>query len=119
MVLIADDAGRYLAATRTAAERLGVDLAEISDMTVADVTPPDDRADVPARWQAFLAAGQPRGVVSLRSRDGRETVVEFRAVANTPEVGLHVSRLRPASATLTTGESPTATFAAGVEQPRQ
>jgi PAS domain-containing protein len=94
--LVADDEARYLAASESAARYLGVDMAAVLRLTLADVTRPSDRALAQASFREFLAAGTAAGEFSLIRPDGREVRAAFQATANTPVAGLHVSRLTPA-----------------------
>ncbi|CAN5690968.1 hypothetical protein BH23CHL7_BH23CHL7_13930 [soil metagenome] len=94
--LAADDEGRYLAATESAARYLGVDRAVVLRLTLADVTRPSERTLAQASFREFLAAGVAAGEFSLWRPDGREVRATFQATANTPVAGLNVSRLTPA-----------------------
>ena len=96
MVLVADDQGGYVAATGTLERNLGIDRKSLLGMTVADVTPPRERAEAAAAWAEFVRLGSARGRYRLRHLDGQEVEMTFEATANIPAAGLHVSYLVPA-----------------------
>jgi PAS domain S-box-containing protein len=91
-MLLADDAGRYIAANRAACEMLGHDHAEILAMSVADLALADESPSPTEQWTRFRADGSSRGQLSLRRRDGSVVVVEFAATTDVAP-GVHLSVL--------------------------
>lgn len=94
-LLVADDGGRYVAASSGVTEALGYSPAEIVGLAIADVTGSDLIDGVPTRWASFLDDGSQEGEFVLRAADGRLVPVTFHARVNHPIPGVHVSRLRP------------------------
>jgi PAS domain S-box-containing protein len=97
IVLVTDDDGCYVAATPNVETYLGIKPEVLLGMTIADITPPEDRPDAAAAWTTFLKHGFASGKFTLSRPDGREVRVLFRAKANSPARGLHVSHLVPAA----------------------
>ena len=75
-VLVADDAGRYLAANRYACELLGYSREELLSLSVRDVALGDD---VEAHFQEFITAREQRGTWDLRRKDGTTLPFRYRA----------------------------------------
>lgn len=93
-ILLADDAGRWVEANRSAAELLGLPLASLIGRRLSDfVVDTKGSADTARAWATFLADGGMRGDVRLRRPDGHVREAEFAAVANVSP-GLHLSILR-------------------------
>ena len=86
---------RHLAGVETV---LGVPGVMLIGRSLADLTPPENRNEVAAAWEAFLASGHQEGSIELLRPDGRRVHVDFRARANTPEPGVHASILARAGA---------------------
>jgi PAS domain-containing protein len=96
-VLIADDAGRYVDASPGVESLLGVPGELVLGRTVADLTGPGMRDAFPAAWSTFLGEGRQEGRYTLQIPGGGCVDVQFRAMANVPEPGLHASVVtRPA-----------------------
>lgn len=92
-LLLADDDRHYVFATPTAASLLGTSVARLLGSRIEDVTPPELRDELPARWHDFLAVGRQEGPVKLFRRDGSVVEVRYSARAGTPWPGVHASLL--------------------------
>ncbi|MEN3339481.1 MAG: two-component system, cell cycle response regulator DivK [Acidobacteriota bacterium] len=93
-LILADDAGRYVAVNERAAELTGYQSDELTTMSVADLTPDDNEPARPRLWNRFIETGTQEGVYLLKRRDGLAVPMRYVAVANiTP--GLHLSALAP------------------------
>lgn len=92
-VVVVDDNLRFVGANAGACRMLGYTRMEIAQLTVAELTPPEDVAELPRLWSQFRAAGALSGRYRLRGRDGRVRVTEFHAVANAAP-GVHIATLR-------------------------
>ena len=93
-ILVADDAGRYVEANRSATELLGVPRASLIGRSLSDfVVDTMGSTDTEAAWATFLETGEMRGEVRLRRSDGSVREAEFAAVANASP-GLHLSIFR-------------------------
>lgn len=95
IVLVANDSRRYVAASLAAAAYLDLGTDELLGMRIEDVTCPVEREGVRARWDAFIRSGGASGSFVLWRRDGQQIPTTFRAKANTPIPGLHVTRMVP------------------------
>jgi two-component system cell cycle sensor histidine kinase/response regulator CckA len=94
-LIIADDAGQYLAANDRAAELTGYDPDVLATMSVADLTPAPDLSTKDHLWSSFIDAGTQEGVYLVKRRDGLAVPLQYVAVANIAP-GLHLSALRAA-----------------------
>jgi PAS domain-containing protein len=94
-LLVADDEGTYVGATRGVARVLGYESAEIVGLRIQDVAVPALRAGTPREWSAFLAAGRQDGTFGLTAKDGHPVSLRYQARAHHPVPGFHVSRLWP------------------------
>ena len=95
-LLVADDEGAYVGATRGVARVLGYEPAEIVGLRIRDVAVPDLQAGTPQEWSEFLAAGRQDGTFRLTAKDGHPVSLRYQARAHHPVPGFHVSRLWPA-----------------------
>ena len=93
-LMVADDAGRYLAVNDRVAELTGYGSNELTTMSVADLTPEDVESTRPGLWSRFIEAGTQEGVYFLKRRDGLAVPMRYVAVANIAP-GLHLSALAP------------------------
>jgi len=75
-VLVADDAGRYLAANRYACELLGYSREELLTLSIHDVAV---GSDVEAHFQEFITHRERRGEYDVRRKDGSTTTFRYRA----------------------------------------
>jgi PAS domain S-box-containing protein len=75
-VLVADDAGRYLAANRYACELLGYSREELLQLSIHDVA---IVGDVEAHLQESMTGRERRGVYDVRRKDGTTTRLRYRA----------------------------------------
>jgi PAS domain S-box-containing protein len=91
-LVLADDAGRYLAVNDRAVELTGYESHELTTMSVADLTPRD--GEVTRLWSSFIDAGTQEGVYLVKRRDGLAIPMRYVAVANIAP-GLHLSALAP------------------------
>jgi PAS domain S-box-containing protein len=95
-ILIADDHGRYVEVNAAACELLGYSRAELLTMSVHDLVPPGQRADVSDQWAAFLRERFMAREFDVWRKDGTKRTIEFRAVAHFVP-GLHFSAFRDAT----------------------
>ena len=91
-LVIADDAGHYLAASGATRALTGYDAAELTGLSVWDLTPLPKAADGRGLWKEFIAAGMQHGQYVLRRRDGQPVEAQYYAVANIAP-GWHVSAI--------------------------
>ena len=91
-VLVADDAGAYVAATRGVEACLGYRPEALLGLRVADLAA-EPIPTTAAQWTAFLAAGRLDGQFRLRTIDGRIVNLRYQARAHHPVPGYHMSRL--------------------------
>jgi PAS domain S-box-containing protein len=96
-VLIADDAGRYVAANQRAVRLTGFSVEQLLSLTVADLTPVPYTADFQSLWREFITAGAQKGTYQLRRQDGSVVHVHYAAWANIAP-GMHVTVLTPTDA---------------------
>lgn len=92
-IIVADDNGRYEAVNEAACGLFGRGCAALLALGVEQVTDPEVAHGVREVWQRFLAAGEMAGTYEIARSDGELCLVDFRALANTPLPGHHVSRL--------------------------
>lgn len=93
-ILVADDAGRWVEANRSAAELLGLPRASLIGRSLSEfVVDTMGSADTAGASATFLENGEMRGEVRLRRADGHVREAELAAVANVSP-GLHLSVLR-------------------------
>lgn len=91
-MVIADEERRFVAANSAACLLLRLAEADVLRLRVDDVTPPENRANIDALWEAFLRDGVQEGAFELMMPDGVRLEVEYSATANV-EPGLHLSIL--------------------------
>jgi PAS domain S-box-containing protein len=75
-VFVADDDGKYLAVNAYACELLGYDREELLALHVADVAVNPSAA---ADFEAMQREGNRAGTTTLRSKDGQERSMHYRA----------------------------------------
>lgn len=90
-MVIANDAGEYIAANQRAAEVFGLSRDELIGRKIVDFAP--EEYDVAAEWEAFHNSGWDFGEFPLVRPDGTERTVEFAASANIVP-GEHLSVMR-------------------------
>jgi PAS domain S-box-containing protein len=95
-LMIADDAGQYVAANERAAELTGYAPNVLTTMSVADLTPEPELPAGLDLWSSFIEDGMQEGVYVVKRRDGRAIPLRYVAVANIAP-GLHLSALGPAA----------------------
>ena len=91
-MVIADDQRRYVAANAAACLLLRLPEKEVLGRTVDDFTPPENRAQVAAMWDAFIREGTQQGTFQLLMPDGQRVEVEYSATARVAP-GQHLSIL--------------------------
>jgi PAS domain S-box-containing protein len=91
-MVIADDRRRYVAANPAACLLFRLAEADVLRMRIDDLTPPENRSNLDALWEAFLRDGVQEGNFALMMPDGAMVEVEYSATANV-EPGLHLSIL--------------------------
>lgn len=91
-MVIADNKRRYTAANAAACLLLRLPEEEVVGRSIEDLTPPENRAQVAALWEAFIRGGTQRGTFELLMPDGPRVQVEYSATANI-QPGRHLSIL--------------------------
>lgn len=91
-MLIADDQRRYVDANRAACLLLRLPRAEVLKLRIDDLTVPEARAQMGARWRAFLQTGTRAGSYDMVMPDGPRITLGYSAMANF-RPGLHISIL--------------------------
>ncbi|MBA2718339.1 MAG: hypothetical protein H0U52_03705 [Chloroflexi bacterium] len=107
-MLVADDAGVYVAATSGVDACLGYRPDTLIGMKISDLAAAELLESTPAKWAAFLAAGRQDGRFRLRGIDGRIVNLRYQARAHHPVPGYHLSRLWPEQPGSIEGTSSTA-----------
>lgn len=92
--LVADDRGRYVAASDSACALTGYSREELSGLHIWDLTAGATRVEYEPLWRAFLSQGRQRGTYVIQPRSGAAIAVEYVAQAHVRR-GVHVSVLRP------------------------
>lgn len=92
--LVADDRGRYVAASDSACALTGYSREELSGLHIWDLTVGAMRVEYEPLWRAFLAQGRQRGTYVIQPRSGAAIAVEYVAQAHVRR-GVHVSVLSP------------------------
>lgn len=95
-VLLADSQANFVDASVGIEALLGVPAELVLRQTLADLTPPERRADSARLWTAFLEAGEAAGTFEILRPDGTRLEVAFRAESDCPRPGIHASVLSPA-----------------------
>jgi PAS domain S-box-containing protein len=93
--LVADNAQRYVAANAAAQALTGYSQAELSGLTVMDLTPMPNTEDGRTLWETFIGQGGQRGEYELVPKTGSPRLVRYWAFASVAP-GIHVSLLVPA-----------------------
>jgi PAS domain S-box-containing protein len=92
-ILVADDDGTYVHATRGVTSALGYEPHELIGLRVVDLAAIELQERTPRRWADFLAEGRQEGRFQLRAKDGRPVSLLYQARAHHPVPGFHASRL--------------------------
>jgi PAS domain S-box-containing protein len=79
-VFVADDDGKYLAVNAYACDLLGYDREELLALRVTDVAV---NASAAADFELMQRQGSRTGTTTLRSKDGRDLSMHFRASQTT------------------------------------
>jgi PAS domain S-box-containing protein len=93
IVLVADNAMRYVAANAAACRHLGYAEEEITGMAVPDLTVSANQEKAVELWREFRLAGRQEGEYILRAKDGSSLGARYLARAHFPVADLHTSRL--------------------------
>jgi len=93
-VLVADDAGFYVAVNQQACALTGYTRDDLLRRSVADLTAPGESSVVERLWDSFLRTETQRGIYNIKRKDGSVIQVEYRAYGNIIP-GVHVSFLTP------------------------
>jgi PAS domain S-box-containing protein len=91
-MVIADDQRRYVAANPAACLLLRLPEEEVLGRRIEELTPPENRSQIEALWDAFIEDGVQEGTFELLMPDGARVTVEYSATANV-EPGRHLSIL--------------------------
>jgi PAS domain S-box-containing protein len=94
-VLVADDHGVYVAATKGVSLVLGFEPSELIGLRIEDLASSELRQATPEQWSQFLADGRQDGRFRLTAKDGAEVSLRYQARAHHPVPGFHLSRLWP------------------------
>ena len=94
-MLVADDAGTYVATTQGVTRVLGFQPEELVGRSIEEFAAPELRSQTPEQWSRFLVDGRQDGRYRLKCRDGSFVPVQFQARAHHPVPGYHMSRLWP------------------------
>lgn len=81
-VLVADDTGRLVAASRQALTILGHTLKSLRGLNVTDVAGPEEQEIVEPLWESFLRQRRQSGSFMLRRKDGTSVATQYSAQAN-------------------------------------
>jgi len=92
-VFVADSRGRFVAANAAATELTGYAIAELLELSVAQITPSADERESETLWRVFLQQQQQRGNFQLLRKDGGVIAAEYAAMTDMLP-GLHVSIVR-------------------------
>ena len=92
--LVADDQGRYVAASNSACVLTKYSCDELVGRYVWDLTHGATRSEFEPLWRAFLSQGRQRGTYALQPRTGGAIDVEYVAQAHILR-GFHASVLVP------------------------
>ncbi len=91
-MVIADDSRRYVAANAAACLLLRLPEEDVRGRSIEELTPPENRAQIPPLWDAFLREGTQQGTFELLMPDGARVAVDYSATANIAP-GQHLSIL--------------------------
>ena len=92
-VLIADDAGTYVAVSDRALELLGYDRSELLGLHIWDIAPDWEVPAAQESFEVFKHHGAQAGEFVLRTKDGTQVTIDYDAYAQIRR-GLHMSILR-------------------------
>lgn len=95
-MVIVDDAGRILAANRSARLTLRRPLDELRGRTIEELVAPDARVDALAAKARLLQSGRVAGLVDLLGPDGSRLSALYSAVTIST-AGVHLIAFAPAS----------------------
>jgi PAS domain S-box-containing protein len=95
-MLLMNDAGRYVYGNRAACELLGYSREDLTQLHAWDITPAENRAQIPALLSHLLSVGTLSGEYTFLCKGGATCEVEFRSVANVVP-GLHLAVHRDVS----------------------
>lgn len=96
-LIIADDAGQYVAVNERAAELTGYTTTVLMTMSVSDLTSEPQADTAHDLWHQFMESGAQEGVYLVKRSDGEAIPLRYVAFANIAP-GLHLSALSPAGA---------------------
>ncbi len=91
-ILLANDEGYYVDANPAACQISGYSHEEIKTMRVIDLIDGQSEAMPAPEWENFLTRGKMEGTVAIRTKEGENKILDFRAVADILP-GLHLSVL--------------------------
>lgn len=94
-VLVADDAGCYIAVNEEACRLTGYSRDELVALSVAELTAPEDAAAGERLWNSFVRSDYQRGSFTIRHKNGTPLRVVYHAYADIAD-GMHVSFLTAA-----------------------
>jgi PAS domain S-box-containing protein len=81
-MLVVDDKRRYVDANRAACLLLRLSRERVLELTVDDLTPAEDHADMEALWSELLRTGTQSGPFELATPDGMRISVDYSATAH-------------------------------------
>ena len=92
--LATDRSSRFITANSRAEELTGYSTAELTALSVMDLTPVPNTVDGEGLWDAFISTGEQQGDYEVRRKDGSFVRVQYWAFA-TIAPGIHLSLLMP------------------------
>ncbi|MFW5748587.1 MAG: PAS domain S-box protein [Chloroflexota bacterium] len=92
-ILLTNDAMRYVDVNNAACDIFGIERERFLQMRIPDLVSEAPVEGIMAEWQAMLDEGQQSGEMRVNTPDGREVILDYRAVAHIIP-GLHLSILR-------------------------
>lgn len=94
-VLVVDDAGCYIGANESACRLTGYTADELLDLSVPNLTAPEDAGPGERLWNSFVRSDYQRGTFTLRRKGGTSVRVVYHAYKDIAD-GIHISFLLPA-----------------------
>jgi PAS domain S-box-containing protein len=93
--LVADDAGCYIGVNDEACRLTGYTSDELLELSVAELTAPEDLEPGQRLWNSFVRSDSQRGSFTIRRKDGTPLRVVYHAYTDIAD-GVHVSFLTAA-----------------------
>lgn len=97
VILLLDDNQRFITANPAACQLLGHNRDDWCGLTIADITPAEDRPQIPEAWAAFRTLGRFRKNWRFQSSTGTIYIMDMCCTANILH-GIHLSVARDVTA---------------------